>query len=328
MTAAVLTAAEGVGETVLDRTMSNIPRSLYLYVNVGVEVLAVAARSLYLYVNNGIQVLVVLARSLYLYENVAIETLAVLARMLYLDETLRDGEVFPWLMKIDPDEQFRGGQVDLFGDGFGEIIERAADVGNVITTSSVSGGFVGGNAVDRTGAEWVSTSGAAAWIRVTFPVARTIVGVALTDIAAAGIIWGVPELRFSDGGPNIDGVTVAPKPNASGEIPVGGSRTYYALPAPRTTTYVEIRIMAGTGSGANRGLSELWIYADEDQGAEASEVISNLGLPAEELFGIVSWSGRSPGLWPANGGIPITKAATVTVGPAAESGLVKVRESI
>jgi hypothetical protein len=41
----------------------------------------------------------------------------------------------------------------------------------------------------------------------------------------------------------------------------------------------------------------------------------------------VSWSNRSPGLWPANGGAPIAPAAVVTVPPDAESGLVVVEES-
>jgi hypothetical protein len=96
---------------------------------------------------------------------------------------------------------------------------------------------------------------------------------------------------------------------------------------PRTTTYVEVRVSSG-GAGANRGLGEVWILEDLDQAAEDSEAISNLGLAPESHFGIVLWANRSPGLWPANGGVPITAAATVTVGVTAESGVVVVRESI
>lgn len=331
MTAATLTAAEGLGETFLERSMSNIPRSLYLYENVGVQALAVhsatTGRSLYLYENVGLEAIVVEARSLYLYENLAIEALVVLARALYAYATARDGEPFPWLMRIDPEEQFRGGQVDLYGDGLGEIIERAADVGNVITASSTSGGDVPANVRDRLTAEWISTDGAAAWIRVTFPAPRTVVAVALEDRLDNAHSWGVPEFRFSDGGPNVNGAVSVPKPSTSAEIPVGLGRGYYAFPGPRTTDYLEIRVASG-GGGANRGLRELWIYCDEDQAAEGSETISNLGGPAEATFGIVSWSSRSPGLWPANGGLPIEKAATVTVAATAESGLVKVRENI
>ena len=44
-------------------------------------------------------------------------------------------------------------------------------------------------------------------------------------------------------------------------------------------------------------------------------------------MGIVAWSNRSPGLHPANGGVPITAAATVTVPATGESGLVVVTES-
>ena len=300
---------------------SNIARSLYLYANRGLEALSVPARSLYLYVNRGIEALAVLSRSLYLYENRQIEALAVLARALYAYEELHDGEVFPWLMKIDPTEQYRGGQVDLYGDGFGEVLEAAA--GATITTSSVSGGNVGGNTVDRAAAEWISTSGTGAWVRYTFGAAKTITAIAIEDIAGAEA-WGVPEFRFSDGGANVTGGSAVPKATAmttSAEYPVGGVRGLYALPAPRTTTYVEIRVASG-GSGTNRGLREVWILEDLDQAAETSTVA--LGVDG---MGIVGWANRSPGLHPANGGQPITPAATVTVPPTGESGMVVVTES-
>ena len=108
------------------------------------------------------------------------------------------------------------------------------------------------------------------------------------------------------------------------EYPVGTSRTLYALPAPRTTTYVEVRIASG-GSGT-RGLYEVWIYEDLDDLAETSRVWLNFGQPAVTDLGIVLWANRSPNLYPANSGVPITKAATVTLPAAATSGLVIVRE--
>lgn len=326
MTDATLTAAEGVGTAALEqRSLTNVPRSLYVYENVGVEPLSVAARSLYTYENRGIEALTIAARSLYAYENREIQALTPLARGLYLYEAARDGEPFPWLMKIDPAEQVRGGQVDLWGDGLGEVIERAADVSNTITASSTSAGNIPANAVDRNTSEWIGTSGAASWLRIAFPSPRVVVGIGLEDIAAGG--WGVPEFRFSDGGANIVGAVAPSARQSTAEYPVGATRIYYALPAPRTTDYVEIRVSSG-GSGTNRGLSEVWVYCDEDTAAEGSSVLNNIGLPAEAVFGIVSWSGRSPNLWPANSGVPVLKAATITVPNDAESGMLTVEESI
>ena len=108
------------------------------------------------------------------------------------------------------------------------------------------------------------------------------------------------------------------------EYPVGTTRALYALPTPRTTTYVEVRIASG-GSGT-RGLYEVWIYEDLDDVAETSRVWLNFGQPAVTDLGIVLWANRSPGLYPANSGAPITQAATVTLPAAATSGLVIVRE--
>jgi hypothetical protein len=86
-------------------------------------------------------------------------------------------------------------------------------------------------------------------------------------------------------------------------------------------TWVEVRVSSG-GSGTNRGLREVWIWEDLDSAAETSTVA--LGIDG---MGIVSWANRSPGLHPANGGQPITAAATVTVPATGESGLVVVTES-
>lgn len=320
MTAATLTPAAGVGSVFFNPAVRGIPRALYLYENLGVQALSVTARSLYLYENMGIWAISVLARALYLYENVGIEALAVLTRALYLYEATRDGEVFPWLMKIDPVEQYTGGQVDLFGDGFGEVLEAAA--GATITVDSVNGSNVAAFAVDRSTGSWVSNGGAAAWIRFTFASPKKIVAIALEG---SGATWGVPEFRFSDGGANVTGATAVPAGVAVGtEYPVGTTRTLYALPAPRTTTYVEIRIASG-GSGT-RGLSEVWILEDLDDQAETSRAWLNFGELAMTDLGIVLWANRSPNLWPANSGVPILAAATVTLPAAAVSGLVIVRE--
>jgi hypothetical protein len=226
-------------------------------------------------------------------------------------------------MRIDPNEQVRGGQVALYGDGFGEIVEVAADA--TITASSTSGANVPGNTVDRGTAEWVSTSGAAAWIRFTFAGARKIVGIALEDRNDTGNRWGVPLFRFSDGGPDVVGDADVPLPVSTTEYPVGMARRFYTF-SPRTVTWVEVRVASG-GTGTNRGLREVWVYEDRDEAAETSRAILNRGRPNETIMGIVTWSNRSPGLWPANGGQPITPAAIVTVPADAESGLVVVEES-
>ncbi len=324
---ATLTAAEWSWEAALEqRSLTNIPRSLYLYENIGVQPLSVPARTLYLYANRGVEDQVVEARSLYLYANRGIEALAVLARSLYAYEQLRDGEVSPWLMAISPTEQYRGGQVDLYGDGLGELLEAAA--GATITTSSVSGGNVGGKAVDRTAAEWISTDTTTdAWIRFTFAAAKTLVGIAL-EARTAGPAWGAPVFRFSDGGADVVGAALGllDASLSSAEYPVGGGRVYYALPAPRTCTWVEVRSTNNGAGNSGRGLREVWILEDLDQAAESSASVLNRGLGTETALGIVAWSNRSPGLWPANGGLPIEKAATVTVPADAESGLVVVEE--
>jgi hypothetical protein len=82
-------------------------------------------------------------------------------------------------------------------------------------------------------------------------------------IEGSGSTWGVPEFRFSDGGANINGGTAVPAGAPVGtEYPVGTARTLCALPAPRTTFHVEIRIASG-GSGT-RGLYEV-IFSLRDE---------------------------------------------------------------
>jgi hypothetical protein len=325
VTDATLTAAEGVGEVRLEqRSLTNIPRSLYLYENVGVQPLSVPARSLYLYENLGVRNALdpIVARSLYLYENVGIQALAILARSLYAYESTRDGPVIPWLMKLSPSEQYRGGQVDLIGDGFGEILEAAA--GATITTSTVSGGNVGGNTVDRAASAWIgSDTTTDAWIRFTFGAPKVITAIAL-EAHTAGPIFGAPVFRFSDAGADVVGASLGllDASLSTAEYPVGGGRVLYALPAPRTTSWVEVRSTNNGAGNSLRGLREVWIFEDLDQAAETSTVA--LGIDG---MGIASWSNRSPGLHPANGGQPITRAATVTVPATGVSGLVVVRES-
>ena len=39
--------------------------------------------------------------------------------VLYVYEAYTNGEIFPWIERIVPEEQYAGGQVEVFGDGFG-----------------------------------------------------------------------------------------------------------------------------------------------------------------------------------------------------------------
>lgn len=126
-------------------------RSLYLYESYTVaggaspgtpnDAEDVLARSLYLYESYvpgghpiGGELLDtddVLARILYLYVNIVHDrtTDDVLARSLYTYEAYTNDEVFPWLERIVPTEQYPGGQVEIMGDGF--AADEAAEGGSV-----------------------------------------------------------------------------------------------------------------------------------------------------------------------------------------------------
>lgn len=116
-----------------------LARSLYLYESYAATAVAghaiapsdVSARVLYLYVNEGAHGWPaggepldgddVLARVLYLYVNVSHDRdpSDVSARALYLYEAYTNEEIFPWIERIRPTEQYPGGQVEIYGDGFG-----------------------------------------------------------------------------------------------------------------------------------------------------------------------------------------------------------------
>lgn len=63
----------------------------------------------------------VLQRALYLYVSIGHDRdpSDVAARAVYTYETYTNGEIFPWIEKIRPTEQYRFGQVNIYGDGFG-----------------------------------------------------------------------------------------------------------------------------------------------------------------------------------------------------------------
>jgi hypothetical protein len=310
---------------------AGITRSLYLYVNKGIQSRIAGqganARALYLYVNKGIypDVIHVTARALYLYVNKGVN-ISILARALYLYRNARDGEVFPYLNHLSPEEQYVGGQVDLYGDGFGQYLEVIQSA--TLTVSSTNGGNVAGFVRDLTAAEWQSTSGAAAWIRCTFGSAKRIVAIILEG-SRNGTAWGTPRFTFDDASSQDGAVAVsAPALAATTEYPVGGNRQIYWLATPKVSTYVDVSIASG-GSGTNRGLSEAWIIEEAvpPQAAETARAVLNLGLVTEQTMGIVAWLNRSPNLWPANSGVALLPAGTVTVPSGAVSGLVNVEES-
>lgn len=330
--AAIGNEAGVVGPDTASRTFdqqggAGLPRSLYLNVNETVWPVVAGvganARSLYLNVNETVWAQVVAARSLYLNANETIWAQPILARSLYLLEAIRDGEVFPWLNHLSPTEQYEGGQVDLYGDGFGGILEAAA--GATITVDSVNGGYIAANAVDRSNGSWVSNSNRAnAWIRFTFGATKRIVAVALEG---AGNGWGVPRFLFSSGAEIGGGFGVPGGQDWSPEYPCGTTRGLYIFPTYRDTTYVEIRGPAGDGT-TFVGLYEVWILEEvvPQQNAETSRAWINLGLLSEQDMGIVSWQNRSPNFYPANSGVPPLPAATVTIPSGAVSGLVNVQE--
>jgi hypothetical protein len=308
---------------------AGVPRSLYTYLNKSMNAVTPAvgtnARSLYVVVNKSMQTLAVLARSLYPYVNRTIQAQAVLARALYLYEATRDGEVFPWLNHLSPTEQYEGGQVNLYGDGFGEFLEAAA--GATITVDSTNGSYIPEYAVDRSTGSWVSNSNRAnAWIRFTFGSSKRIVAIALEG---AGNGWGVPRFQFSSGGEVSGGVAVPGGANLSPEYPCGATRYLYILPTPRDTTYVEIRGPVGDGT-TFVGLYEVWIIEAivPADAAEASRAWLNIDLITEQDMGIVAWQNRSPNWHPANSGVAPQPAATVTIPAGAVSGLVTVQEEI
>ena len=314
---------------------AGIPRSLYLYTNRAfLGVIAGQgnnARSLYLYVNKGHRGHLDKPhpRSLYLYVNKGwIGTVA--RRALYLYSSARDGEVFPYLNHLQPTEQYAGGQVDLYGDGFGGYLDACVPTAPTITVSSTYGSSVKGNAIDGTTAEWQSTSGAAAWIRFTWTAPKRIVAVALEG-SIASVSWGIPQFRFDDGSTENGSVTVplGLASHRSSEYPIGGVRHLYTLSAPKTTTYVEIAVASG-GYNANRGFTEVLIVEEAvtPDFAELSRVWLNLDLPAVQDMGIVAWQNRSPNWHPANGGVAPLPAATVTIPAGAVSGLVTVQEEL
>lgn len=89
----------------------------------------VAARTLYLYENLGATSEAghfqapqdVDARTLYLYVNISHDRdpSDAAGRGLYVYEAYTNDEIFPWIERIRPTEQYRGGQVEIYGDGFG-----------------------------------------------------------------------------------------------------------------------------------------------------------------------------------------------------------------
>ena len=280
----------------------------------------VLARDLYLYETIGIEALSVEARALYVYETIGMEARSVLVRDLYAYEATRDLPVFPWLGKINPTQQYQGGQVELFGDGLGQFAEVGA--GASVTASSTDGSNIPSNVASRTTAYWQSND-ASPWLRFTFGGATNLYGIVLVDLLAGSNSWGIPLFRFSSGA-DVIGSAAVPIPTPSDqppEYPVGNVRTLYVLPVERTCTWVEVRVSSG-GAGASRGLSQAWILADDGVDTEPSTVTLNgedSGTPGK-------WLNRSPGLWPANSGLPLEPAGQMVVPLDGTSGLVKVSQ--
>lgn len=289
-------------------------RALYLVENVGMQALAVAERALYEVENVGMQALTVLERGLYEQESLGIQALTVLERALYNHENQTDDQMFPWLEKITPDAQFRGGQVTLYGDGFGDWVE----VAHTATMSASSGSPA--NAIDNTQAAWVPSDGTSSWIRVTFAnPGQKVVAIALEQ-TAAGTDFGAPLFHFSDLGADVTPGNDPARYVAMTNVPVGTGRTLYVLSTPRTCDWVEVH--TPNAGGSNPSLAELWVWASDGESARTGVVLLNA-----ESCGVVSWASRSPLLWPSNLGSNETGAIVMTVPSDAVSGLVKVEQT-
>lgn len=313
---------------------AGVPRALYLYANRGVQTVIAAvganARGLYLYANRGVRNYLdpIPARGQYLYFNRAFIS-SIVGRGLYLYAAAKDGEVFPYLNHISPVEQYIGGQVSLYGDGFGQHLEARASA--TLTSSTIYSGNVASNIRDGSSAEFWSSLGASSWIRFTWGVAKRIVAVAIEGVTANPAVsnWGVPQFRFDDASSQNGGVGIAQAVGQyrSTEYPVGGQRQVFWLATPKTTTWLEIGIASG-GLGTNRGLAEAWILEEivPAENAETSRAWLNLGLPSATDMGIVSWMNRSPNWYPANSGVAPQPAGVVTIPVGAVSGLVYVQE--
>jgi hypothetical protein len=95
----------------------------------------------------------VLSRTLYLYYSLGHDRdpSDVLARALYTYGVWDATEIFPWIEKIAPTEQLPGGQIDIYGDGFG-------------ATEGAEGGIVRlGTPVDPTAPGPGTALGVVAW---------------------------------------------------------------------------------------------------------------------------------------------------------------------
>lgn len=289
-------------------------RTLYLYENAGVQALAVSERALYEVENLGVQAITVLERALYEQEVLGIQALTVLERALYQQENQTDGTMFPWLEKITPTAQFPGGQVTLYGDGFGDWVE----VAHTATMSASSG--TPANAIDNTQAAWTPTDGTSSWIRVTFANPnQKVVAIALEQ-PANGTDFGAPLFRFSDLGADVTPGNDPARYVAMTNVPVGTGRTLYTLNTPRTCNWVEVH--TPNAGGSNPSLAELWVWASDGEAARTGVVLLNA-----ESCGVVTWASRSPLLWPSNLGSNETGAIVMTVPSDAVSGLVKIEET-
>jgi len=130
-------------------------RTLYLYYNREVAGAGdapldgedIAARALYVYYNRE-PALTWDSRTLYVYYNRCACMLGeyVAARTLYTYGAWTEDEIFPWIERIVPNEQYPGGQVAIYGDGFGDDADAetsAVRFGDVDATVAGPGDLMG-----------------------------------------------------------------------------------------------------------------------------------------------------------------------------------------
>ena len=243
--------------------MNGMPRSLYLYVNRGIQTVIPAVglsnRDLYLYVNRGMYEGVIpqgMSRSLFLYVNRGFypDVLdAGLDRSLYLYVDRADGEVSPYLNHINPTEQYVLGQVDLFGDGFGQYIEAVLPAPAVTALLRRGGSYRG----LRDGSDGERVEGIERGVQLD-PVHRGVAQAVRGGRAGGGderLLGGPPLQVRRRHLPGCRAVRPGGSRGEQGRRSPGRSRTADVLaPDAEVSTYIEIAIASG-GSGTNPGFA-------------------------------------------------------------------------
>jgi hypothetical protein len=105
-----------------NESYGQLNRALVMIANRGIPAPApITQRTLMLIENKAVQAIVAgIQRQLFILDNRQVQGVAGLQRALFLLESYTNGAMFPWLFSLQPNQQYRGGQIGLVGDGFGD----------------------------------------------------------------------------------------------------------------------------------------------------------------------------------------------------------------